>query len=208
MAEMSDEDLAMRADEITDESLESTRRMLQMTEESRQAGVKTLDMLDDQGHQLNRVEKELDKIDEDMKDAEKYLKKLAKCCGLCMCPCDKQENFEETEQYKKAYGKEQGSDMQVMSHQPHGSQIQQQVKAGGAQGPVIQRVTNDAREDEMEENLQMMGNYMGDLKSMALSMGTEIDKQNVQIDRITEKTDTNKARIDEARRTADKLLGK
>ncbi|XP_051779590.1 synaptosomal-associated protein 25-A-like isoform X1 [Erpetoichthys calabaricus] len=158
MAEMSDEDLAMRADEITDESLESTRRMLQMTEESRQAGVKTLDMLDDQGHQLNRVEKELDKIDEDMKDAEKYLKKLAKCCGLCMCPCDK--------------------------------------------------VTNDAREDEMEENLQMMGNYMGDLKSMALSMGTEIDKQNVQIDRITEKTDTNKARIDEARRTADKLLGK
>lgn len=46
------------------------------------------------------------------------------------------------------------------------------------------RVTNDAREDEMEENLGHVGSIIGNLKSMALDMGNEIDTQNVQIDRI------------------------
>lgn len=46
------------------------------------------------------------------------------------------------------------------------------------------RVTNDAREDEMEENLSHVGSIIGNLKSMALDMGNEIDTQNVQIERI------------------------
>lgn len=50
--------------------------------------------------------------------------------------------------------------------------------------PLCLRVTNDAREDEMEENLAHVGSIIGNLKSMALDMGNEIDTQNVQIERI------------------------
>lgn len=46
------------------------------------------------------------------------------------------------------------------------------------------RVTNDAREDEMEDNLAHVGSIMGNLKSMAVDIGNEIDTQNVQIERI------------------------
>lgn len=46
------------------------------------------------------------------------------------------------------------------------------------------RVTEDAREDEMEENLAHVGSIVGNLKSMALDMGNEIDTQNVQIERV------------------------
>lgn len=49
------------------------------------------------------------------------------------------------------------------------------------------RITNDAREDEMEENLDAVGSIIGNLKNMAVDMGSEIDKQNKQIDRITDK---------------------
>lgn len=52
---------------------------------------------------------------------------------------------------------------------------------------LVCRITNDAREDEMEENLEAVGSILGNLKDMAVNMGTEIDKQNVQIDRITDK---------------------
>ncbi len=45
-------------------------------------------------------------------------------------------------------------------------------------------MTNDAKEDEMEENLAHVGSIIGNLKSMALDMGNEIDTQNVQIERI------------------------
>lgn len=46
------------------------------------------------------------------------------------------------------------------------------------------RVTNDAREDEMEENLEAVGSIIGNLKIMAVDMGNEIDNQNKQIDGI------------------------
>lgn len=49
------------------------------------------------------------------------------------------------------------------------------------------RITNDAREDEMEENLDTVGSIIGNLKTMAVDMGSEIDKQNKQIDGITAK---------------------
>lgn len=39
----------------------------------------------------------------------------------------------------------------------------------------------------MEENLGAVGSIVGNLRSMAVDMGNEIDKQNRQIDNITEK---------------------
>lgn len=45
---------------------------------------------------------------------------------------------------------------------------------------------DDAREDEMEENLAHVGSIMGNLKSMALDIGNELESQKDQIHRITE----------------------
>lgn len=50
--------------------------------------------------------------------------------------------------------------------------------------PARVRVTGDAREDEMEENLAHVGSIVGNLKSMALDIGNELETQNSQIDRI------------------------
>ncbi|XP_039597069.1 synaptosomal-associated protein 23-like [Polypterus senegalus] len=206
MADMSAEDITMRANQVTDESLESTRRMLQMAEESKETGVRTLGMLDEQGEQLNRIEEGLDHINEDMKDAEKNLTNLTKCCGLCICPCDRVKSFETSDQYKKTYGANTDSSDKVISSQPYSKQNGQQQSTGTAQGPYIKRITNDAREDEMEDNLDQVGNLIGNLKNMAVDMGNEIDKQNNQIDRITEKADVNRSRIDDANQRANKLI--
>jgi synaptosomal-associated protein 25 len=39
---------------------------------------------------------------------------------------------------------------------------------------ILLRITNDSREDEMEENMAGVGNILGNLKNMATDMGTEI----------------------------------
>ncbi|KAK2878448.1 hypothetical protein Q8A67_019239 [Cirrhinus molitorella] len=211
MADMTVEDITMRANQVTDESLESTRRMLQMAEESRETGVKTMTMLDEQGEQLRRVEQGMDQINQDMRQAEKNLTDLSKCCGMCVCPCDRVTSIEHDGRYKKTWGT--GSDNSsveggVVSSQPTAVRNGQAVSGGsaGASGPYIKRVTNDAREDEMEENLDQVGSIIGNLKNLALDMGNEIDQQNKSIDRITDKADMNKARIDEANQRATKLL--
>nr|QGY73550.1 HIVnes::QF2::SNAP25::syntaxin [synthetic construct] len=64
-----------------------------------------------------------------------------------------------------------------------------------------------ARENEMDENLEQVSGIIGNLRHMALDMGNEIDTQNRQIDRIMEKADSNKTRIDEANQRATKMLG-
>ncbi|XP_073442433.1 synaptosomal-associated protein 23 isoform X2 [Dendrobates tinctorius] len=203
--DMTLEDIQLQANQVTDESLESTRRMLTLAEQSQDAGVKTLTMLDEQGEQLKRVEEGLDQINKDMREAEKNLTELNKCCGLCVCPGRRSKNFETGDVYKKAWGsKEQGSD-DVVSKQPR--QVNGQQPSGAAQsGGYIKKVTNDAREDEMDENLHQVGNIIGNLKNMAIDMGNEIDSQNKVIDRINEKAITNKDRIDEANTRAKKLI--
>ncbi|XP_023662495.1 synaptosomal-associated protein 25-A isoform X2 [Brienomyrus brachyistius] len=190
-------DMQQRADQLADESLESTRRMLQLVEESKDAGIRTLVMLDEQGEQLDRVEDGMNHINQDMKEAEKNLKDLGKCCGLFVCPCNKLKGGG-----GKAWGNNQDG---VVASQP--ARVVDEREQMAISGGFIRRVTDDARESEMDENLEQVGGIIGNLRHMALDMGNEIDTQNRQIDRIMEKADSNKTRIDEANQRATKMLG-
>nr|BBD06055.1 synaptosome-associated protein-25 a [Oncorhynchus keta] len=190
-------DMQQRADQLGDESLESTRRMLQLVEESKDAGIRTLVMLDEQGEQLDRVEDGMNHINQDMKEAEKSLKDLGKCCGLFICPCNKMKSGG-----SKAWGNNQDG---VVASQP--ARVVDEREQMAISGGFIRRVTDDARENEMDENLEQVGGIIGNLRHMTLDMGNEIDTQNRQIDRIMEKADSNKTRIDEANQRATKMLG-
>lgn len=39
--------------------------------------------------QLDRIEEGMDQINADMREAEKNLTGMEKCCGLCVLPCNK-----------------------------------------------------------------------------------------------------------------------
>ena len=72
MAESDLERFKRQQNAVTDASLESTRNMVNMMEESNTTGAKTIEMLENQGEQLNRIEGGLDNINADMKEAEKH----------------------------------------------------------------------------------------------------------------------------------------
>ncbi|XP_047451077.1 SNARE_SNAP25N and SNARE_SNAP23C domain-containing protein isoform X1 [Mugil cephalus] len=199
------EELQRRANQVTDESLESTRRMIQLVEESKDVGIRTVVMLDEQGEQLERIEEGMDSINRDMREAEKNLTDMAQCCGLCIWPIRKLKAFEESGAYKAVWGGASGQDG-VVSNQPPSSRVVDEREQMMMSGGYIRRVTNDAREDEMEENLAHVGSIIGNLKSMALDMGNEIDTQNVQIERIQGKAILNVSRIDAANQKANNLM--
>ncbi|XP_054470521.1 synaptosomal-associated protein 25-B-like [Anoplopoma fimbria] len=190
-------DLQTRADQVADESLESTRRMLALVEESKDAGIRTLVMLDEQGEQLDRVEEGMNKVNADLKEAEKDLKDIGVCCGL-ICPCIKKI---------KGGGQAWGANQDGVVNSQPGARVMDEREQMAISGGFIRRVTEDARENEMDENLEQVGGIIGNLRHMALDMGQEIDTQNRQIDRIMDKADSNKTRIDEANQRATKMLG-
>ncbi|XP_056230243.1 SNARE_SNAP25N and SNARE_SNAP23C domain-containing protein isoform X1 [Seriola aureovittata] len=199
------EELQRRVNQVTDESLDSTRRMMQLVEESKEAGIISLVMLDEQGEQLERIEEGMDSINRDMREAEKNLTDMAQCCGLCAWPIRKLKAFEKSGAYKAVWGGASGQDG-VVSNQPPLSRVvderEQMIMSGG----YIRRVTNDAREDEMEENLAHVGSIVGNLRSMALDMGNEIDMHNAQITRIRGEAILNVSRIDAANQKANSLM--
>ena len=140
--------LDQRIDHVTNESLDATRRIRQVAEETNQIGVDTLITVNEQGEQLDNVERRLDEVNVDLKQTDRNLSRLEACCGCCTCPCGPRGG-QRTKQYKKAYGKKAKQMDDVVSDQP---------RSGGRggpqpQGPFIKRVTEDEREDQMEDNL-------------------------------------------------------
>uniref|UniRef100_A0A3Q2XTU6 Synaptosomal-associated protein n=1 Tax=Hippocampus comes TaxID=109280 RepID=A0A3Q2XTU6_HIPCM len=128
--------------------------------------------------QLERIEEGLDQINSDMKEAEKNLTDLGKLpAGARACV-----------------------------RRPPSSRVvderEQMIMSGG----YIQRVTQDAREDEMNDNLAHVGSIVGNLRCMALDMGNEIDSQNVQMERVRGKAILNVTRIDTANQKANNLM--
>ncbi|GIY19502.1 synaptosomal-associated protein 25 [Caerostris extrusa] len=192
--------LQLKADQVTDDSLESTRRMLQLAEETEDVGVKTINMLSDQG--LDRIEEDMDVIHTDMREAEKNLTGMEKCCGICVCPCGKATDFRTDSAAWRS-----NEDGKVVNTQPT-RVIDNRNGAGPTTGGYVQKITHDAREDEMEENMTQVSSIIGNLKNMALDMGNEIDSQNQQLDRINMKAQSNETHIVNANARASKLLGK
>ncbi|XP_015440176.1 PREDICTED: synaptosomal-associated protein 25 isoform X3 [Dufourea novaeangliae] len=193
------QELQLKADQTTDESLESTRRMLALCEESHEVGMKTLVMLDEQGEQLDRIEEGMDQINADMREAEKNLTGMEKCCGLCVLPCNKSASFKEDEGTWKG-----NDDGKVVNNQPQ--RVMDERNGLGPQGGYIGKITNDARETEMEDNMGQVNTMIGNLRNMAIDMGSELENQNRQIDRINRKGDSNETRIKVANERAHQLL--
>ena len=145
--------LDQRIDYVTNESVDSTKRMRAMVEETRQMGVETVTTLNEQGEQLDNVERRLEEINLDLNQTDTNLKELEKCCGCFTCVCCAPKDMKKTKQYNRAYGNK--AHKAVVTSQPKGSGG---TSNAAQQGPFIKRVTDDDRENEMEDNLQYVKN--------------------------------------------------
>jgi len=191
------ESLQLKANTITDESLESTRRMIHLCEESKEAGIKTLVALDDQGEQLEKIETGMDSINADMQIAEKALKGMELCCGVFPKFWKKSNEFKEDDAVWKG-----GEDGGVGG----GGPMPTGPNNLGPTGGYVAKITNDDREEEMEENMQQVSTMIGNLRNMAQDMGTEVENQNRQLDRINLKASSNESRVKMANDRAGRLL--
>ncbi|CAF4376407.1 unnamed protein product [Rotaria socialis] len=165
----------------TNESLESTRRMLGLVAESQEEG--------------------LDNIHAGMTEAERNLTNLQKCCGLCVLPWQRvRQTYRPHTNSSTAFSSETSS---PTTAEP---KLRMANDEGMPQGGYITRITNDDRETEMDDNLQLVSSYLGNLKNMALDMGETIEGQNKVIDRIAEKSEVGIVRVDAANKRTKDLI--
>ena len=197
----------------------STRRMKRMVEESRSAGASSLAALAHQGRQLDQVEGNLEAIGADVSKTTRLVSRMERCCCYdlwrCFCSCCCGRTPQEDEEDEDKGGKEErvnavswnreAGRVSGISTSPTTSQPQQQQRvhpdrsydslASSFSGGLIDRLTDDFREDEMEENLQDVNSVIHELRTMAMEQGSTLDQQNQQISRIQEATGASEERI-------------
>ncbi|CAF1006148.1 unnamed protein product [Rotaria magnacalcarata] len=185
----------------TNESVESTRRMLGLVAESQEIGTNTMVALDEQGEKLKRIEEGLDNIHAGMTEAERNLTNLQKCCGLCVLPWQRvRQTYRPHTNSSTAFSSETSS---PTTAEP---KLRMANDEGIPQNGYITRITNDDRETEMDDNLQLVSSYLGNLKNLALDMGETIEGQNKTITRITDKSEVGIVRVDTANKRTKDLI--
>lgn len=135
-----------------------------------------------------------------MNQAEKNLTNLEKCCGLCVLPWNRaRRTHRPLSNSSTTYTSEKSS---PITNEPRSRPGGEGMPTGG----YITRVTNDDREEEMDDNLQLVGSYLGNLKNIALDMNETIATQNNQVDRINDKTGSARDRVAAGNKRTQNIL--
>lgn len=189
---------------VMDESVDATRRIRQMAEESRQVGADTLQNLDDQGQKLDQINTNMNTIRDNVKSGERQLHEMEKCCGLCICPWNRAPSVRK--EYAGKWGENEKRSMSASNAANRAiNDNRSQDKEKGNFKKVFE---GDDREDEMEENLDAVGDILGDLKAQATAMNDELVRQDDVIETIGSKMEDNNSRIESATKRTNVLIKK
>ena len=130
--------IVRQTDHITNQSVEATRRIKELANDTKIKGVETAVMLNRQGEQLITIERRTEEIEVDITHAEYQVSKL-ETCG-CLSRCCKPRYTRRTNRNPHR------NEEKPITSQPTAQRV--------PDGPFITRVLNDDREDEMENNLR------------------------------------------------------
>uniref|UniRef100_A0A7N0TSQ0 t-SNARE coiled-coil homology domain-containing protein n=1 Tax=Kalanchoe fedtschenkoi TaxID=63787 RepID=A0A7N0TSQ0_KALFE len=186
------------------ETTSTVNNCLKIAEDIRGDATRTLDMLHQQGEQINRTHMMAADMDKDLHKGEKLLNNLG---GMFSMP------------WKPKKGKEITGPVTV-SDKPSKASKEQREKLGvapaakgksGARTPrpeqsaAMQKV--EAEKNKQDDALDDLSNILGDLKGMAAEMGSEIESQNKALDHLSDDVDGLSNRVKGANQRARKLLG-
>ncbi|CAA7039329.1 unnamed protein product [Microthlaspi erraticum] len=190
-----------------EETTKGVNSCLKIAEDIRSDATRTLEMLHTQGEQIHRTHEMAVDMDKDLSRGEKLLNNLG---GMFSKP------------WKPKKTKEISGPM-ITPDKPlkkRGNHKEERDKLGlGAKGrsssqpSALDQPTNALQKVEQEkakqdDGLSDLSDILGDLKSMAVDMGSELNKQNKALDHLGDDVDELNSRVQGANQRARHLLSK
>ncbi|KAI8145261.1 hypothetical protein BJV82DRAFT_512181 [Fennellomyces sp. T-0311] len=198
---------------VKQDSLASTRRALQRLNETEQTAANTMGMLNEQSTQLANVDRNLDLSKAYSDRAASQASELQQLNRSIFIPVvknpftrskrqqrelealqrDQQDHMEERDRINQY---EYESNARYEQAQRRNERVS--ANAGYRRGRTEADKRryqfeadeeDDAIEDELDQNLDLMGDAMSRLKNMAVTMNDELDSQNKQLDKVNKKVD-------------------
>lgn len=194
---------------------ESTKRCLALIEDSHDIAVKTGEELQCQGEKLNRTERNLDKIQSDMKIAKRHIKSVNSIWGALGNYFKKAPQPKENTQQTSSHTDSGLSGLKDDSSLCYPGRDRESGSKGygawtGEAGQFERRSfsSRDPYEREIDANLDLVSRGLGRLKEDALILGSEIERQNEQLDRIGVKADVAYKTVEESDKKVRRILRK
>ncbi|KAJ0973842.1 hypothetical protein J5N97_015807 [Dioscorea zingiberensis] len=200
---MSVQELQSYAANKAEETTEKTNDCLRIAEMIREDAANTLVTLHKQGEQITRTHQAAVDIDQDLSRGEKLLGSLG---GFFSKPWKPKK----TRQIK---GPVITADDQLSTKASH---IEQREKLGLTSKsnprqyaePTLAMEKVEVEKAKQDDALSDLSNILGDLKGMAVDMGSELDRQNIALDHLHDDVDELNQRVKGANQRARRLLGK
>ncbi|XP_058193644.1 putative SNAP25 homologous protein SNAP30 [Rhododendron vialii] len=203
---MSVQELESYAVNRAEDTSKSVNNCLKIAEDIRQDATRTLDTLHQQGEQIHRTHVMATDMDKDLQKGEKLLGNLG---GMFSMPWKPKKTrdisgpvISKDEYFKEKKSKEQREKLGLAPA----------PKGRSASRTPPPEPTNALQQVELEkakqdDALSDLSDILGDLKGMAVGMGTELNKQNKALDHLHDDVEELNSRVKGANQRARRLVG-
>ncbi|KAK6280953.1 hypothetical protein POUND7_014778 [Theobroma cacao] len=202
------EDLENYAVYKAEETTSTVNNCLKIAENIREDATRTLDTLHQQGEQIERTHAMAVDIDKDLSKGEKLLNSLG---GMFSKPWKPKKTREIAGPVVTSAKSSKKSENQKEQREKLGLAPVPKAKPGSKTPPpeptnAIQKV--ELEKAKQDDALSDLSNILGDLKGMAVEMGSELDRQNKALDHLHDDVDELNSRVKGANQRARNLLAK
>lgn len=205
---MSVQELEDYAVDQAQQTTNSVNNCLKIAEDMKQDATHTLDTLHAQGEQINRTHMMAVDMDRDLSKGEKLLNNLG---GMFSKPWKPKKTREisgpmitqdNNSKAKKASAEQR--EKLGLAPVPKGKQTSRTPPPEPTNA--LQKV--ELEKTKQDDALNDLSNILGDLKGMAVEMGSELERQNKAIDHLSVDVDELNSRVKGANQRARKLISK
>lgn len=189
-----------------EETTKSVNNCLKIAEDIREDAANTLVTLHQQGEQITRTHMMAQNIDQDLSRGEKLLGSLGGMFSRTWKPKKTRAItgplITADDSSKKKASQEQREKLGV-APVPKGPKSKQSASEPSS---ALQKV--EVEKDKQDDALNDLSNILGDLKSMAVDMGSELERQNKALDHLDTDVEELNSRVKGANQRTRRLLGK
>ncbi len=196
---------------MNDESSASIKRSLAMAHQTNQVAADTMLELDKQGRQIERMERDVETIEDNNRQAERHLRGLKTIFGSIA------NKFSKNKSYREESAVAPRSTPETVKQQAVMSRSASAPASGGAksgQAKSSQMLQGDDGEtqqmrkqmDEQDEDLDELSGALHNMMNMATDMNREITDQNGRLEKVSVGVDKQNKTIEKNNRIVKKML--
>ncbi|KAB2633575.1 SNAP25 ous protein SNAP33-like [Pyrus ussuriensis x Pyrus communis] len=189
-----------------EETTKAVHGCLKIAEEMREDATKTLVMLHQQGEQITRTHMVAADIDQDLTRGEKLLGSLGGIFSKTWKPKRTRPIRGPliTGDHAVRMGSQEEREKLGLRPEPKGRSNPRTLPDGPTS--TLQKV--EVEKSKQDDGLSDLSDLLGELKGMAIDMGSEIERQSRSIDHLYDDADVLNSRIGDANLRGRRLLGK